>query len=138
LVDLSYFSIPDNLKLGASAFSSNHGKGFDSSWVAPSFKGVLSVRLVIEGTIIVIVPLITSLLLDALMLLAPVVNLVMWISLVDDVAQVSVIPIMPLAAILQRSETTGRVPTQTLLVVKLMTPYFTVTVEDRVNHSCCV
>jgi hypothetical protein len=113
-------------------------KGFDSSWVAPSFKGVLSVRLVIEGTIIVIVPLITSLLLDALMLLTPVVNLVMWISLVDDVAQVSVIPIMPLAAILQQSETTGRVPTQTLLVVKLMTPYFAVTVEDRVNHSCCV
>jgi hypothetical protein len=26
----------------------------------------------------------------------------------------------------------------TLSVVRLMTPYFTVTVEDRVNHGCCV
>jgi hypothetical protein len=42
------------------------------------------VRLVIEGTIIVIVPLITSFLLNALMLLAPVVNLIACISVVDD------------------------------------------------------
>jgi hypothetical protein len=54
------------------------GKDFNSSWVAPSFRGVLSVRLVIEGTIIVIVPLITSFLLNVLMLLAPVVNPVDW------------------------------------------------------------
>jgi hypothetical protein len=54
------------------------GKGFNSSWVAPSFRGALSVRLVIEGTIIVIVPLIMSFLLNVLMLLAPVVNPIDW------------------------------------------------------------
>jgi hypothetical protein len=61
------------------------GKGYDSSWVVPYFRGVLSVRLVIEGTIIVIVPLITSFLLNALTLLLPVVNLIACISVADDV-----------------------------------------------------
>jgi hypothetical protein len=62
------------------------GKGFDSSWVAPSIRGALSVMLVIEGTIIVIVPLIMSLLLDVLRLLAPVVNPSVCISTMDEVA----------------------------------------------------
>jgi hypothetical protein len=44
------------------------------------------VMLVIEGTIIVIVPLIMSLLLDVLRLLAPVVNPSVCISTMDDVA----------------------------------------------------
>jgi hypothetical protein len=82
-------------------------KGFDSSWVVPSFRGVLSVRLVIEGTIIVIVPLITPFLLNTLTLLALVVNLITCISVADDIAQISVIPIPPSAAFLQWSETVG-------------------------------
>jgi hypothetical protein len=65
------------------------GKGIDSSWVAPSFRGALSVRLVIEGTIIVIVPIITSFLLNALPLLAPVVNPIACISIMNDVTQIS-------------------------------------------------
>jgi hypothetical protein len=58
------------------------------------------VRLVIEGTIIVIVSLITSFLVNALMLLALVVNPIVCISAADDVAEISVIPIPPLAAFL--------------------------------------
>jgi hypothetical protein len=64
------------------------GKGFDSTWVAPSFSGALLMRLVVEGTIIVKVPLITLFLLNMLMLLEPVVNLVMFTSATDDVAPV--------------------------------------------------
>jgi hypothetical protein len=52
--------------------------------------------------------------------------------------QISVIPISPSAAFLRWSETAGRVPVWTLLVVKLMTLYFIITVEDRVNYSCCI
>jgi hypothetical protein len=65
------------------------------------------VRLVVEGTIIVIVPLITSFLLNTLMLLTPVVNPVVCISVVDDVAQISVIPILLSAVFLRWSETAG-------------------------------
>jgi hypothetical protein len=96
------------------------------------------VRLVVEGTIIVIVPLITSFLLNTLTLLTPVVNPVVCISVVDDVAQISVIPILLSAVFLRWSETAGRVPTQTLSVVQLMTPYFAITIEGRVNHGSCV
>jgi hypothetical protein len=83
------------------------GKGFNSSWIAPSFGGALSVRLVIEGTIIIIVPLITSFLLDALKLLVLVVNPVVCIYVTDDIAHVSVIPITPSVTLLQWSETVG-------------------------------
>jgi hypothetical protein len=75
------------------------GKVFDSSWVAPSFRGALLVRFFIEGTIIVMVPLITSFLLNALMLLASVVNPVTCISAVDDIVQVPIIPVPPLATL---------------------------------------
>jgi hypothetical protein len=91
-----------------------------------------------EGTIIVIVPLITSFLLNALMLLAPIVNPVTCISAADDVAQVMVIMIPPSAALHRWSETAGQVPARTLSVVKLMTPYLAVTVEDWVDHGCCI
>jgi hypothetical protein len=47
------------------------GESFDSSYVAPFFKGALSMWLVIEGTIIVIVPLIMSFLLNVLTLQMP-------------------------------------------------------------------
>jgi hypothetical protein len=114
------------------------GKCFDSSWVVPSFRGALSVRLVVEGTILVIVPLLTSFLLNALTLLASVVNPVVCISVMDDIAQVTVMSILPMAALLRWSETTGRVPTRTLSVVKLMTPYFIVTIKDWADHGCCV
>jgi hypothetical protein len=107
-------------------------KSFDSSWVA------LSVRLVIKGSIIGIVPLITSFLLNALTLLVSVVNSIACISAADGATQISDIPIPPSVAFLRWSETAGRVPMWTLSVVRLMTPYFTVTVEDRVNHGCCV
>jgi hypothetical protein len=111
------------------------GKSFESSWVVPSIRRVL---LVIEGTIIVIVPLIMSFLLTTLTLLMPVVNLVVCISTAYDITQISVILIPPSATFLRWSDTAGRVPTWTLSVVKLVIPYFIITVKDRVNHSCCV
>jgi hypothetical protein len=101
----------------------------------PSFRGALSVRLVIEGTTIVIVPLITSFLLNTLTLLAPDVNWVTCIFVVDDVAQISVILIPPLAMFLWWSETAGQVPAWTLSLVKLVTPYSAFTIEDWVNHD---
>jgi hypothetical protein len=39
---------------------------------------------------------------------------------------------------LRWSETAGRVPTRALSVVMLMTPCFTITVEDRVDYNCCI
>jgi hypothetical protein len=63
-------------------------KGFDSSCIMPSFLGALSVWLVIEGTIIIIVPLVTSFQLDVLSLLAPIVDPATCFSVADDVTQV--------------------------------------------------
>jgi hypothetical protein len=83
------------------------GKDFDSSWVASSFGGAFLVRLVIEGTIIVIIPHIMPFLLSVLMLLALVVNPVACISVTDDIMQVLVILIPPSATLLQWSETVG-------------------------------
>jgi hypothetical protein len=96
------------------------------------------VRLVIVGTIIIIVPFITSLRLHALSLLASVFYLAMCISSVDDVAQVAVAPIMLLAALLWWSDATGQVPMRTLPVVKLMTPNYVFVVVDQVHLGCCV
>jgi hypothetical protein len=96
------------------------------------------VRLVIERTIIVIVPLITSFLLNVLMLLVPAVNSIACISAADEVAQISIIPIPPSAAFLRWSEIDGRVPVRTLSMVKLVTTYSTVTVVDWVHHSCYI
>jgi hypothetical protein len=81
----------------------------------------MPVRLVVKGTIVVIVPLITLLLLKALTLLAPVFNPIVRISTVDDTAQISVILILPSATFLRWSEIAGRLPAWTLPVVKLMT-----------------
>jgi hypothetical protein len=66
----------------------------------PSIRGTLSVRLVVERIIVVVVPFIMALLLDVLMLLAPVINPTMCISDVDDIMQISVFLIMPSAALL--------------------------------------
>jgi hypothetical protein len=79
-------------------------KGLDSSCIAPSLWRTLSVRLVIIGTIVVIVPLFTSLLFKAPTLLTPVFDQTMCILAADDVVQVSVIPVLPSAAFLQWSE----------------------------------
>jgi hypothetical protein len=46
------------------------GKGFDSSWITPSIRGALSVRLVVEGAIIIIVTFVVSFPLEAVLLLA--------------------------------------------------------------------
>jgi hypothetical protein len=79
------------------------GKGFDS-FIAPSFRGALSVRLVVEGATEIIVPLITSFLFGAVSFLPPVLNPVTGISIVNDVMQVTV---SPLATFLWWSQTTG-------------------------------
>jgi hypothetical protein len=49
--------------------------------------------LIIEGTIIVIVPLLASFALDTISLLAPVFNPVACISVADNIKQVSVVPL---------------------------------------------
>jgi hypothetical protein len=86
------------------------GITFDSSCIAPSFGRKLSVRLIIIGTIVVIVPIFTLLLFKAFMLLAPVFNPVMCISAVDDITQISVIPVSSTIMFLWWSETASRVP----------------------------
>jgi hypothetical protein len=69
------------------------GESFDPTFIASSFLGMVSVRLILEMTIIVIVPLFASFVLDEVTLLAPVFNPVVSISIVDNVVQVCVIPI---------------------------------------------
>jgi hypothetical protein len=96
------------------------------------------VRLLVERTIIVIVPLITSFLINAVRLLASVVNPVACISAANDVTQISIIPILPSAVFLLWSETIGQVPVRNLSVVKLVTPYFAIMVEGPVNHGCYI
>jgi hypothetical protein len=91
------------------------------------------VRLVIEGTIVIIVPFILSFMLNmlSLSLLASVFYPAACISAADDIAQVAVVPIMPSAALLRWSEAVGRVTVGTLLVVKLVTPGSVFVVVDR-------
>jgi hypothetical protein len=98
----------------------------------------LSVRMVIRGTIVVIVPLFTSLLFKALMLLMSVFNPVTCIFAADNVTQVSVIPILPSATFLRWSKTSSQVPAWSLPVVKLVTLCFIIMVECRVNHGRCI
>jgi hypothetical protein len=95
-------------------------------------------RLVIIGTIVVIVPFFTLLLFKALALLTLVFNPSMCISAADDVMQISVILVSSSAVFLWWSETACRVPMRTLPVVMLMTPCFIITVEHWVNHYCCI
>jgi hypothetical protein len=91
--------------------------------------------LVVEGTIIFIVPLIAPLLLNALSLLAPVFDPAACISAMDDVAQVSVIPNMPSAVLLRWSKADGQVLALTLLMVKLLTLISIILVVNRVHHD---
>jgi hypothetical protein len=99
---------------------------------------MLSVRLVIIGTIVVIVPFFMLLLFKALMLLTLIFDLAACIFVADDVAQLSIIPVSSSVAFLQWSETSCQVHVLTLPVVKLMTPCFIIMVECRVNHICCI
>jgi hypothetical protein len=69
--------------------------------------GVFSLRLIVEGTIIIIVPLIASFLFHAVSLLALVFYLAACISITDDITQVLVIPVSSSAAFLRWSETAG-------------------------------
>jgi hypothetical protein len=87
------------------------------------------VRLVVIGIIVIIVPLFTLLLFEALALLTPVFYLATCISAMDDVVQISVISISSSAAFLQWSETTCRVLMLTLPMVSLVTPCFIITIE---------
>jgi hypothetical protein len=103
----------------------------------PPFRRTLSVRLVIIGTIVVIVPFFTPLLFKMLTLLMPVFYSSTCISTVDDIAQISVILISPSVAFLRWSETACRVPVRTLLVVMIMTPCPVNMVEYWVHHGCC-
>jgi hypothetical protein len=88
------------------------------------------VRLVVEGTIVVIVPFIVLFLFGTFSLLAVVFYSAVCICIANDVVQVLIIPILPLAAFLQWSETASRVPMRTLSVVKRLTLNTIVTVEN--------
>jgi hypothetical protein len=113
-------------------------KSSDSSCIAPSFGRMLLVRLIIIGTVVVIVPFFTLLLFKALVLLAPVFNLVVCISTMDDVEKISGIQVSSSATFLWWSETASHAPMGTLPVVMLVTPCFILMVEHRVNHGCCI
>jgi hypothetical protein len=77
------------------------GKCLDSSCITPSFRRMLSVRLVVIGTIVVIVPFFTLLFFKKLTLLMLVFDLEACISSVDDISQISVIQASPSTAFLQ-------------------------------------
>jgi hypothetical protein len=73
----------------------------------PSFRGVVPVRLVIVGTVIIIVPLIALFLFHVLLLSVPIFDPIACISVVDDIAQVTVVPTMPSAVYLWWSDVVG-------------------------------
>jgi hypothetical protein len=102
------------------------------------FGRTLSVRLVIIGTILVIVPFFALLLFKMLALLTPIFDPAACITFVDDVMQISVIPVSTLVALLRWSEIAYRVPVRTLSVVTIMTPCLIIMVKCRVHHGCHV
>jgi hypothetical protein len=83
------------------------GKSLHSSCIVPPpFGRTLLVRLVVIGTIVVIIPFFTLLLFKVLELLTLVFNQ----SAVDDDTQISIIPVSSSAMFLQWSENACRVP----------------------------
>jgi hypothetical protein len=98
----------------------------------------MSVRLIVIGTIVVIVPFFMLLLFKALALLESVFNPNAPISATDDITEISVILVSSSAAFLWWIETASSVPMETLPVVMLMTLCFILTVKRWVNHGCCV
>jgi hypothetical protein len=136
LVDPSYFLIPDGLKFrGQHTLFKSWENALTPTLLPPSGE---CCRLVIIGTIVVIVPFFTLLLFKARALLMLVFYPATCISTVDDVMQISVIPVLSSVMFLRWKETACRVPMWTLLVVNLMTPCFVITVECWVNHSYCI
>jgi hypothetical protein len=75
-------------------------KSLDSACIAPPFGRTLLVRLVIIGTIVVVVPFLMLLLFKVLVLLAPVFNSVACISIVEVVVEISVILVSSSSAFL--------------------------------------
>jgi hypothetical protein len=69
------------------------GKSLDSSCIASPFRRMLSVRLVIIGIVVVIVPFFTSLLFKVFALLTPIFDPVACIYATDDVAQIFIISV---------------------------------------------
>jgi hypothetical protein len=69
-------------------------------------------------------------LLNALSLLVPIFYLVVCISIMDDVAQITIVLITSSAGLLWWSETAGRVPMGTLLMAKLVASDSIITVLD--------
>jgi hypothetical protein len=114
------------------------GESFDSTWIMPSFRGVLPVRLVIVGTTIIIVPLIALFLFHVLSLSTPIFDPITCISVATDVTQVTIVPTTPSVTLLRWSDAASWVPVRPLPVVKLVTPVSVFTVVDWVSHGCCV
>jgi hypothetical protein len=83
----------------------------------------MTMRLVVIRTVVVIVPFFTLLQFKALTLLALVFNPVTCISVVDDVTQISVIPVSSSDAFLQWSEIACRVPMRTLPLLEALHVY---------------
>jgi hypothetical protein len=111
------------------------GESFDPTFIASSFWGMMLMRLIVEGTVIVIVPLLVLFMLDVALHLAPVYNLVACISIVYNITQVLVILVSSSAMLLWGSETTGRAPMWALAVVKVLTPHSISMFGNRVHHS---
>jgi hypothetical protein len=138
-VDPSYFSIPNVLKFrGQRTLFYVSGISLDTSWNVSPFWRTLSVRLVIVGAIIVIVPLIALLLLITHPISAPIFNPVACISAADDVSHVTVLSAMPSTMLLWGSDATGRVPMRRMPVVILVTQVLVLLVMDWIHYSCCV
>jgi hypothetical protein len=81
---------------------------------------MLPVGLVVVGAIVIAVPFLASFVLDAVSLLAPVFNSVAHVSIVDDITQVSPVPIS--IALLWWSDVASRVPMLAWAVVSVLTP----------------
>jgi hypothetical protein len=96
------------------------------------------VRLVIVGTIVIIVPLVALFLFHTLLFSTPVFNMVACISVTDDITQVAVIPITPSSVLLWWSDVVGFVLMRTLPVVRLVTLGSVFIVVNRVNYGCCI
>jgi hypothetical protein len=86
------------------------GESFDSTWIMPSFRGVLPVRLVIVGTTIIIVPLIALFLFHVLSLSTPIFDPITCISVATDVTQVTIVPTTPSVTLLRWSDAASWVP----------------------------
>jgi hypothetical protein len=90
------------------------------------------VGLVIVGAIVIIVPLIASFALDTISLLESVFNLVVCISVVNDIVQVS---ILILAALNWRCYAVGQVLMWALVVARVLTPPPLLSTRSRVGST---